>query len=89
MEARTRLQAVADEMHASSTAASRLNLQLIRTNFRNIKSVLKEVDGQLPLKGVNGVLLDLGMSSMQVLVVKPYHFCLGMLSHKLFIACWG
>lgn len=35
-------------------------------NFRYIKSVLSEVDGNLLDSGVDGILMDLGMSSMQV-----------------------
>ncbi|KAL5850006.1 hypothetical protein ACOSQ4_008019 [Xanthoceras sorbifolium] len=35
-------------------------------NFRHIKSVLNEVDQNLLNSGVDGILMDLGMSSMQV-----------------------
>lgn len=39
-------------------------------NFRHIKTVLSEVDENLPDSGVDGILMDLGMSSMQVCFCK-------------------
>lgn len=45
----------------------RANLQVhtILKNFKSIKSVLQDIDGDRSL-GVQGILMDLGMSSMQV-----------------------
>lgn len=41
-------------------------LHLICTNFRNIKKAVQDVDLKLEYQGVDGILMDLGMSSMQV-----------------------
>lgn len=46
--------------------SSDLSSHIILKNFRFIKSVLGEVDGKLIDPGVDGILMDLGMSSMQV-----------------------
>ncbi|KAG6545612.1 hypothetical protein Mapa_012966 [Marchantia paleacea] len=62
-EAEPRLQQV---ISSRSSPSSDLNLHLIRTNFRNIKTALRELDPKLADGGVDGILMDLGMSSMQV-----------------------
>ncbi|KAL5995003.1 hypothetical protein ACLOJK_025061 [Asimina triloba] len=49
----------------SSPASSDLKTHTFLKNFRYIKSVLGEIDEDLP-GGVDGILMDLGMSSMQV-----------------------
>ncbi|XP_044477526.1 ribosomal RNA small subunit methyltransferase H-like isoform X1 [Mangifera indica] len=47
-------------------AHSDLKAHIFLKNFRHIKSVLSEVDVNLANSGVDGILMDLGMSSMQV-----------------------
>lgn len=42
-----------------------LQVHTILKNFKSIKSVLQDIDGDRS-KGVQGILMDLGMSSMQV-----------------------
>lgn len=56
-EAKPRLQAM---------ASSDVQLHLVLTNFRNIKKAVNGADAKLVHEGVNGILMDLGMSSMQV-----------------------
>lgn len=46
--------------------SSNVQLHLVLTNFRNIKKAVTDVDSKLAGEGVNGILMDLGMSSMQV-----------------------
>ncbi|KAF3446030.1 hypothetical protein FNV43_RR11208 [Rhamnella rubrinervis] len=48
------------------STTSKLKVHTFLKNFRYIKSVLSEVDEELLLSGVDGILMDLGMSSMQV-----------------------
>lgn len=43
-----------------------LKTHTLLKNFKYIKSALREVDGNLLESGVDGILLDLGLSSMQV-----------------------
>lgn len=50
----------------SSDSTSKLNGHTFLKNYRHIKYVLREVDEKLLSPGVNGILMDLGMSSMQV-----------------------
>lgn len=50
----------------SSQASSDLRTHFHLKNFKFIKSVLGEVDERLIHCGVDGMLMDLGMSSMQV-----------------------
>lgn len=57
-EARSRLEA--------TSTSTLMQLNLVRTNFRNFQKVLRDVDARLAQEGVDGVLMDLGMSSMQV-----------------------
>ncbi|KAF5456622.1 hypothetical protein F2P56_026087 [Juglans regia] len=56
-----------DILHGDScNPTSDVKTQTILKNFRHIKSVLSEVDEKLLDTGVDGILMDLGMSSMQV-----------------------
>ncbi|KAK9159584.1 hypothetical protein Syun_005925 [Stephania yunnanensis] len=50
----------------SSGKTSDLRVYNLLKNFRDIKSALIGVDEQLSINGVDGILMDLGMSSMQV-----------------------
>ncbi|KAI7993929.1 Ribosomal RNA small subunit methyltransferase H [Camellia lanceoleosa] len=50
----------------SSDSTSKLKGHTFLKNYRHIKFVLREVDEKLLTPGVNGILMDLGMSSMQV-----------------------
>ncbi|CAL5354933.1 unnamed protein product [Camellia sinensis] len=50
----------------SSDSTSKLKGHTFLKNYRHIKYVLREVDEKLLTPGVNGILMDLGMSSMQV-----------------------
>ncbi|MCE0480929.1 hypothetical protein HAX54_038160 [Datura stramonium] len=51
---------------ASLITASALKVHTFLKNFKDVKSVLGEVGDDLLGCGVNGILMDLGMSSMQV-----------------------
>ncbi|KAJ7521164.1 hypothetical protein O6H91_19G040800 [Diphasiastrum complanatum] len=64
-EARSRIQVALDYANQSSATLKNLQLHLLHTNFKYIKNVLKRVDNDLALTGVNGILMDLGVSSMQ------------------------
>ncbi|KAI3874965.1 hypothetical protein MKW98_019538 [Papaver atlanticum] len=46
--------------------ASELKVITCHKNFKDIKSVLSEIDEKILTHGVDGILMDLGMSSMQV-----------------------
>lgn len=63
-KAKARIDAIlnGDSCHPTSD----LKTHTILKNFRHIKSVLSEVDKKLLDTGVDGILMDLGMSSMQV-----------------------
>ncbi|KAL4603221.1 hypothetical protein ACB092_10G109700 [Castanea dentata] len=63
-KARARIDAIlnGDSCHPTSD----LKTHTVLKNFRHIKSVLSEVDEKLLDAGVDGILMDLGMSSMQV-----------------------
>ncbi|CAK9863712.1 unnamed protein product [Sphagnum jensenii] len=61
-EARSRLEA--------TSTSTLMQLNLVRTNFRNFQKVLRDVDARLAQEGVDGVLMDLGMSSMQVNIAE-------------------
>ncbi|KAK7852443.1 ribosomal rna small subunit methyltransferase h [Quercus suber] len=62
-KARARIDAIlnGDSCHPTSN----LKTHTVLKNFRHIKSVLSEVDKKLLDTGVDGILMDLGMSSMQ------------------------
>ncbi|KAL3700326.1 hypothetical protein R1sor_018348 [Riccia sorocarpa] len=62
-EAQPRLQSL---VTARSPSSSSVKLHFIRTNFRNIKTALRDLNPELLYGGVHGILMDLGMSSMQV-----------------------
>ncbi|XP_058078790.1 uncharacterized protein LOC131227101 [Magnolia sinica] len=50
----------------SRSAPSGLKIYTLSKNFRYVKSVLRGIDENLLDDGVDGILMDLGMSSMQV-----------------------
>ncbi|KAK9279472.1 hypothetical protein L1049_013151 [Liquidambar formosana] len=50
----------------SNSPTSDLKVYTLLKNFKHIKSVLAEVDEKLLNHGVDGIVMDLGMSSMQV-----------------------
>lgn len=54
----------------SCGSTSELKAHTFLKNYRDIKHVLDEVDKTLLTPNVDGILMDLGMSSMQVLVSK-------------------
>lgn len=53
-------------LDSDSCGSTDLKTYTFLKNFRHIKSVLREVDQNLLDSGVDGILMDLGMSSMQV-----------------------
>lgn len=55
--------------------SSHLKAHTFMRNFKNIKSVLREVDEELLSSGVDGILMDLGMSSMQVCFLSQFYCC--------------
>ncbi|VFQ67056.1 unnamed protein product [Cuscuta campestris] len=61
--AQDRMNAVLKE---SNYSVSKLKVHTYLKNFKDVKYVLCEVDKQLITSGVDGILMDLGMSSMQV-----------------------
>lgn len=65
-ESSPRLQDAIQYRNKSGTDASQLNLHVLKANFRNMKNALHQLG--LAHQAVDGVLMDLGMSSMQVLV---------------------
>lgn len=74
-KARARIKEI---LHANSCDSTPiLKKHTLIENFKNVKSVLCEVDENLLVSGVDGILMDLGMSSMQVLYLR-LTFCLGI-----------
>ncbi|XP_015056614.1 uncharacterized protein LOC107002920 [Solanum pennellii] len=63
-KAQSQLKSVIDR--DSFDTASALKVYTFLKNFKDVKSVLGEVADDLLTGGVNGILMDLGMSSMQV-----------------------
>lgn len=57
----------------SSGPASDLNVYTMLKNFRHIKSAISEIGEEHLCHGVDGILMDLGMSSMQVNFLNFYH----------------
>lgn len=59
-------------------SSSNMEAHILLNNFKDIKSVLADVDEKLLVSGVDGVLMDLGMSSMQVsfLYLLSFYVCL-------------
>jgi 16S rRNA (cytosine1402-N4)-methyltransferase len=57
---------------------SSLKPHLLFKNFKYIKSVVGEIDDDCKLlsSGVDGILMDLGMSSMQVYLTHPISYFL-------------
>ncbi|KAL6549726.1 hypothetical protein OROMI_020214 [Orobanche minor] len=62
--AQTQIDDVLLKDYDCSTAHLQVHTHL--KNFKSIKTVLKDVDEDLLTRGVQGILMDLGMSSMQV-----------------------
>lgn len=54
----------------SGQSRAQLQVHTLLKNFKSIKATLHDIDGS-PSAGVQGILMDLGMSSMQV-YWKPY-----------------
>ncbi|KAF5207530.1 Ribosomal rna small subunit methyltransferase h [Thalictrum thalictroides] len=50
----------------SGGTTSDFTMHTFQKNFKDIKSILSEVDEKLLIDGVDGILMDLGVSSMQV-----------------------
>ncbi|KAL7159742.1 hypothetical protein ABFS83_01G048100 [Erythranthe nasuta] len=50
----------------SDHSTKKLRVHTHLKNFKNIQDVLREIDGDILNTGVDGILMDLGMSSMQV-----------------------
>jgi hypothetical protein len=65
-EAKARLEKV-----RAQESKEQLNLHLIRSNFESVQLVLKNMKQGFEKGGVDGMLLDLGVSSMQVEVSLP------------------
>lgn len=63
-KAQSQLKSIIDR--DSFDTASALKVHTFLKNFKDVKSVLGEVADDLLIGGVNGILMDLGMSSMQV-----------------------
>ncbi|KAL3323971.1 hypothetical protein AABB24_038243 [Solanum stoloniferum] len=63
-KAQSQLKSIIDR--DSFDMASALKVHTFLKNFKDVKSVLGEVADDLLTGGVNGILMDLGMSSMQV-----------------------
>uniref|UniRef100_A0A5B7BDW1 Putative S-adenosyl-L-methionine-dependent methyltransferase, MraW n=1 Tax=Davidia involucrata TaxID=16924 RepID=A0A5B7BDW1_DAVIN len=53
-------------LHGNRNSTNDLKTHILLNNFRDIKSVLHKVDEKLQTPGLDGILMDLGMSSMQV-----------------------
>ncbi|CAA0814937.1 mraW methylase family protein [Striga hermonthica] len=62
--AQTRINGILEKDSGLSRATLRVHTHL--KNFKNIKSVLQDIDGNPLIPRVQGILMDLGMSSMQV-----------------------
>ena len=64
-----------DSIQKDST--SDLKTHTFLRNFKNIKSTISEVDEHLLNPGIDGILMDLGMSSMQVCklltILQPFY----------------
>ncbi|XP_049387986.1 uncharacterized protein LOC125852300 [Solanum stenotomum] len=63
-KAQSQLKSIIDR--DSFDTVSALKVHTFLKNFKDVKSVLGEVADDLLIGGVNGILMDLGMSSMQV-----------------------
>lgn len=62
-------------IHSLRGDSSHLKAHSFIRNFKNIKSVLREVDEEVLNSGVDGILMDLGMSSMQVCFLTQSYCC--------------
>ncbi|KAK9699615.1 hypothetical protein RND81_08G185100 [Saponaria officinalis] len=63
-KARARINNLLQNVQSDLTA--NLEAHVLLKNFKHIKKVIGEVDDKLLTSGVDGILMDLGMSSMQV-----------------------
>lgn len=81
-KAKARIDSIQSSMSQDST--SNLKTHTFLRNFKNIKSTISEVDEKLLTSGIDGILMDLGMSSMQVckLLTISNMFHLACLSYK-------
>lgn len=68
------------------SAPSNLKAYTLLRNFKYIKSVLRDVDDNLLESGVDGILMDLGLSSMQVCLLVLTTSCFGYpyIEHSIF-----
>lgn len=69
-KARTRIDLVLHGRSCDST--SELKAYTLLKNFKDIKSALGEADEKLLVSGIDGILMDLGMSSMQVCYMNSF-----------------
>lgn len=59
-------------LHAKSCSSAPIpKTHIAVENFMNVRSVLSEVDKNIKVSGIDGILMDLGMSSMQVFYLNP------------------
>lgn len=59
-------------LHAKSCSSAQIpKTHIAVENFVNVRSVLSEVDKNIKVSGIDGILMDLGMSSMQVFYLNP------------------
>eukprot|EP00192_Tetraselmis_astigmatica_P012580 CAMPEP_0117658398 /NCGR_PEP_ID=MMETSP0804-20121206/5843_1 /TAXON_ID=1074897 /ORGANISM="Tetraselmis astigmatica, Strain CCMP880" /LENGTH=394 /DNA_ID=CAMNT_0005464917 /DNA_START=286 /DNA_END=1470 /DNA_ORIENTATION=- len=59
--------ALADsKLRAKLTGGRTTDLRLVRSNFSEMQAVVEGLGGEPAARGIDGILLDLGMSSMQV-----------------------
>lgn len=58
---------IEDVLHrASYDSTPDLQVYTFVKNYKNVNSVLSDIEGKVLGPGINGILMDLGMSSMQV-----------------------
>lgn len=53
-------------LNSTPCSCSNLKAHMLLKNFKEIKQVIRQVEDELLKSGVDGILMDLGMSSMQV-----------------------
>lgn len=63
-KARARINEILHTKSSSSAPIPKTHIAV--ENFINVRSVLSEVDKNIKVSGIDGILMDLGMSSMQV-----------------------
>lgn len=57
---------IEDVRRASYDSTPDLQVYTFVKNYKNVNSVLSDIEGKVLGPGINGILMDLGMSSMQV-----------------------